>query len=246
MVRNVFLSATWSNLAVINFEIEPRVLLDHVPRGTELDEFGGKTFVSMVGFLFEKLQFKGFLSVPFHQCFEEVNLRFYVRRIADGEVRRGVVFIKEAVPSWLVAWVARGLYNENYYVYPMRHEIHWKDEEKKILDGSVRYEWKSKGKWNYLFVQTQEELKDIESHSLEEFILEHHWGYVKQRDGGTKEYQVTHPPWRYWKGKECHFTGDILGLYGSGFVEYLTSRPHSCFVAEGSGVKVYQGERIKT
>ena len=38
------------------------------------------------------------IPVPFHRNFEEVNLRFYVRRFADGGWRRGVVFVRELVP----------------------------------------------------------------------------------------------------------------------------------------------------
>lgn len=35
------------------------------------------------------------MKVPFHVDFEELNLRFYVKRFENGEWRRGVVFIKE-------------------------------------------------------------------------------------------------------------------------------------------------------
>ena len=30
--------------------------------------------------------------------------------------------------------------------------------------------------------------------SLEEFIVEHYWGYARGRDGRTREYRVAHPP----------------------------------------------------
>jgi len=61
------------------------------------------------------------ISRPFE--FDEVNLRFYVRRQAGNEVRRGVVFIREMVPRWTIAFVARTFYNENYVALPMTHEI---------------------------------------------------------------------------------------------------------------------------
>jgi len=47
------------------------------------------------------------VPIPFHRNFEEVNLRFYVRRKHEGVWRRGVVFIKEVVPRRAIAWVAR-------------------------------------------------------------------------------------------------------------------------------------------
>ena len=63
------------------------------------------------------------MPVPFHRTFEEVNLRFYVRRVADGEVRRGVVFVQELVPRWAIATVARLLYQERYRAVRMSHRV---------------------------------------------------------------------------------------------------------------------------
>src|SRR4026208_556537 len=92
-----FLTAEWRRLAMLSFEIDPRVLSPLVPAGTELDEWQGRTFASLVGFLFLDTRVFG-LAVPFHRNFEEVNLRFYVRRMASDGLRRGVVFVKEIVP----------------------------------------------------------------------------------------------------------------------------------------------------
>ncbi len=58
-----------------------------VPRGTELDFSSGKCFVSVGGFQFLDTRVMG-VAVPFHRDFEEVNLRFYVKRLAGAETRR--------------------------------------------------------------------------------------------------------------------------------------------------------------
>jgi uncharacterized protein YqjF (DUF2071 family) len=93
----VFLAAEWNYLAMLNYEIDPIILAPLVPANTELDFYNGKTYVSLVGFLFQNTRVAG-IPIPFHRNFEEVNLRFYVRRKADDGWRRGVVFIKELVP----------------------------------------------------------------------------------------------------------------------------------------------------
>jgi uncharacterized protein YqjF (DUF2071 family) len=49
--KNVFLSAEWRDLVMLNYEVSPLLLQPYVPRGTELDSFEGKTFVSLVGFV---------------------------------------------------------------------------------------------------------------------------------------------------------------------------------------------------
>ena len=79
-----FLTARWIHLAMLNYEVDPAVLLDRVPAGTVLDSWDGSFFVSMVGFQFLDTRLLGVLPVPFHRNFDEVNLRFYVRRNGPG------------------------------------------------------------------------------------------------------------------------------------------------------------------
>ena len=122
MSKRPFLTAQWRHLAILNYLVEPSLLGGLVPRGTELDAWQGRTYVSVVGFLFLNTRILG-VPVPFHRHFEEVNLRFYVRREAEDGWRRGVVFVKELVPKRAIAWVARAVYNENYVAVPMGHEI---------------------------------------------------------------------------------------------------------------------------
>ena len=107
---------------MLNYEIDPTVLAPLVPRGTLLDAHAGRTYVSMVGFLFLRTRVLG-VPIPFHRHFEEVNLRFYVRRVLGDEVRRGVCFIREIVPKWAIATTARWTYNEPYLSLPMRHRV---------------------------------------------------------------------------------------------------------------------------
>ena len=121
MSRPVFLSSKWVHLVFANFEIDPHFLQPHIPAGTELDFFNGKTYVSLVAFLFEDTKILGVVPAFFHQDFEEINLRFYVLRSENGHTKRGVVFIKEIVPKPFLAWVARTFYHENYIAMPTLH-----------------------------------------------------------------------------------------------------------------------------
>lgn len=100
-----FLTAHWRWLAMLNYEVPPELLAPLTPRGVQLDHFAGRTYVSVVGFLFVHTKVLG-IPIPWHRHFEELNLRFYVRRDVEGETRRGVVFVKELVPRWAIAQVA--------------------------------------------------------------------------------------------------------------------------------------------
>ena len=235
-----FLTADWRYLAMLNYEVDPAILTPFLPKGTELDRWNGRTFVSVVGFLFQKARILGF-SVPFHRNFEEVNLRFYVRRLSDDGWRRAVVFIKELVPRWAIAWTARTIYNENYISLPMSHHLL---ADKDGSFSGVSYEWKHKGKGNCLELIVKGQAANAEAGSQEEFMTEHYWGYGRQRDGGTLEYKVEHPKWRVWSTQSTRLDCDVRALYGEGFAGPLEKPPASAFLAEGSTVTVLKGQRV--
>jgi uncharacterized protein len=107
---------------MLNYVVDPRLITPLVPAETEIDFENGETFLSVVGFLFFDTRLLG-LPIPLHRDFEEVNLRFYVRRKSADTWRRGVVFIRELVPRRAIALVARTFYGENYVALPMKHEI---------------------------------------------------------------------------------------------------------------------------
>jgi hypothetical protein len=136
--KPVFLRAEWRDLVMLNYEADPALLRPHVPAGTELDAFEGKTYMSLVGFRFCRTKLFGKLPVPLHGEFEEVNLRFYVRREVNGESRRGVVFLAEIVPKWAVAATARLVYGENYVCLPMRHRIECADSQNQRVAGAKK------------------------------------------------------------------------------------------------------------
>lgn len=230
-----FLTAEWKYLAMLNYEIDPVVLERLVPRGTELDRWQGRTLVTVVGFLFLNTKVMG-VAVPLHRNFEEVNLRFYVRRWRDDRWERGVVFVKEIVPKLAIATIARFCYNENYVALPMRHELEVSGDDVRLA-----YGWKTSDRWNEIRLSTQGPPRDLEVGSEEEFITEHYWGYTVQRNGGTIEYQVEHPRWRTWAVQEAVFECDVEAMYGRQFRPALSAKPASVFLAEGSPVTVRRG-----
>jgi uncharacterized protein YqjF (DUF2071 family) len=235
----IFLTAEWRWLAMLNYEIDPKALARFVPAGTELDFWNEKTYVSLVGFFFQNTRVSG-ISIPFHRHFEEVNLRFYVRHKAKDGWRRGVVFIKELVPRRAIAFIARTFYNENYLALPMAHRIETSHETK-----LVSYSWRFKKQENFLKVTTRGVPQSPAEGSQQEFITEHYWGYVRQRDGSTVEYLVEHPRWQIWETGEAEFHCDIANLYSKDFCEYLERKPSSAFLADGSEINLYHGAKLK-
>ena len=238
-VKRVFLSTEWRDLLMLNYEIDPALLQPFVPRGTELDSFEGKTYVSLVGLRFARTKLFGSVSVPFHSDFDEVNLRIYVRRREGSEIRRGVMFIREIVSLPAVTFLARMTYAENYRTLPLCHSINLTDS-----GGSIEYSWDLNRQRFRLHGQTEGNPSLAAEGSLEQFISEHYWGYSRRRDGSSLEYHVQHEPWRIWRASNATFEGDGAALYGSDFRGVLSRTPRSAFIADGSAVLVHAARRI--
>lgn len=227
-----FLKAEWRNLAIINYEVDPSILKNHLPVGTELDLWQGKCFLSIVGFKFVNTKMMG-IKFPFHVNFEEVNLRFYVKRFDGDQWKRGVVFIKEIVPKIMITLVANTVYNENYRTLKMDHE--WIETNE---DLSVSYKWKVNQKWSTIKVVADKNTSTIEKDSETEFITEHYWGYAKRRSNSTNEYEVTHPRWNKHEVKDYLVEVDFEATYGKEFAFLKNQNPSSVMLAAGSEITV--------
>jgi uncharacterized protein len=230
-----FLTANWRYLAMLNFVVDPPILAPLVPPGTEIDYEEGETFLSVVGFLFLDTRLLG-VPVPLHRDFEEVNLRFYVRKKSADTWRRGVVFVRELVPRHAIALVARAFYGENYVALPMKHQIEHVD-----LRLNVRYFWRRGKNWESLNVTAEGEPQPIPAGSHADFITEHYWGYTYVR-GGCSEYRVEHPRWKIWNATNFKFNADVATLYGKQFTETLNQPPRSALIADGSPITIQRRE----
>jgi uncharacterized protein YqjF (DUF2071 family) len=226
-----FLTAEWRKLLMANYVVEERLISPYVPEGTVLDLYQGRCYLSIVGFLFQNTRLRG-IRVPFHVEFEEVNLRFYVRR---GD-RRGVVFIREIVPRRALQLVASTFYGEPYVTAPMRHQ--WTRSDQDLA------EWKTDGHWQSIEARTTPNANPVPLGSEEEFITEHYWGYTARRGGRTSEYEVVHPRWDMYDVLSYSVDVDFSLVYSERFACLNAMQPHSVLLAEGSEVMVRSGLRI--
>ncbi|MBC6109294.1 YqjF family protein [Pedobacter fastidiosus] len=233
----VFLTAEWRKLALAQFAVDAEILKKYLPPHTELDDWQGKYYVSLVGFMFLNVKLKGF-NIPYHTNFEEVNLRFYVKYNQNGVWKRGAVFIKEMVPLPAITFVANTIYKENYQTLPMKHL--WVEQEHQI---EVDYLWKNKT-WNKFSVTADSKLTEIPIGSEEEFITEHYWGYTKIGPNRTSEYGVEHPRWQIYPVKDFTIDVDFGVNYGNDFRFLTGTKPDSVILAEGSEISVLKGRKF--
>jgi uncharacterized protein YqjF (DUF2071 family) len=231
------LTAVWRHLAFFNYEVDPALLMRRVPPGTELDTWHGRALVSLIGLRFLDLAVLG-LRVPGHRAFDQINFRFYVRRpLGEGEWRRGVVFLKEIVPRRLIATVARLRYREPYARRATRHSL--EPGAPLARDTfTVRYEWKQQGRWQGFSGHASGQAAVFAPGSVEDFITERYWGYNGRPGRPTTEFGIRHPSWSVWPLRDPRLAADVAATLGPAWVEPLSRRPHSAFLADGSPVAV--------
>ena len=219
-----------------SFDVDPRALETLVPAGTELDTWEGRTLVSLVAFEMTDNRLLG-LPLTFARSYDQINLRFYVRHRCDGEVRSGVVFLKELLPVPALVAGARLLYRENYERQPVSARVRPPEQERA---GRVVYRWRRHDQLHRLAVDFAPPLALPEEGTLEHFLADRHWGYVSLADGSTREYRVDHTPWRIWPAQAARLSQATAASFGARFERWFARDPSSAFVAEGSLMQLYR------
>ncbi len=229
-MRRAFLTARWQDLVIVTYEAPREVLQARVPEELELDERDGRVFVSLVAFDFRECCVRG-VRWPGLVNFPEVNLRFYVRERVSG--RRGVMFVREFVPSHVIAWVARAVYNEPYERASMSSRMH--DDGTRVR---VEHDLAIRGSRLRLTAQADSRCETPGESSWEHFFKEHSWGYGVDRRGRTLVYEVRHPVWQARCNPTARVEGDTGGVYGREWAWLTSAAPVNVMLAVGSAVEV--------
>ncbi len=233
-----FLTARWVRLCLITYAVPADILQKRLPAGLALElgapgALGGAAYASLVAFDFLDTRVRG-LRVPGLVNFPEVNLRFYVRERVGGAERRGVVFIREFVPSRITCAVARLVYNEPYARASMSSRTG-------VSDGriSIEHEWRFRGVTHRLRAAAEAKAAVPDASTAEHFFKEHEWGYGATRGGRLLRYRVEHPAWAAHANPSCALEIDFGSLYGGEWAFLNGAAPANITIAEGSAVKVF-------
>lgn len=225
-----FLRAEWRRLAMVTWRVPDDALAPLLPPGMEPDRWEGSALASLVAFEFSKTAIFGMSAIGF-RFFPEWNLRFYVREPASG--RRGVVFVRELVPSAVVAVAARLSYGEPYRA--VRYEY------AALAEGggfSARHRVHADGRAHEVTLQAAGEPAPPPTGAIERFLTEIPWGF-RARAGRRQAYRVLHPQWRFWARSEVILEVGLADLYGPQWAFLDGFEPVNRLVAEGSAVEVH-------
>lgn len=229
------LTGRWLDLAIVSWRVAPELLRPRLPAGVELDEWDGRHWLSLVGLRFLDLAVGG-VPVPLHQEFAQVNLRFYARRVVDGVLRPGVVFVRELVPSVAVTAIARLAVGEPFARAEVRAEV-LRADDRAAHPEHVAYAWDASPGTGRLHVAAGGPPTTLERLSLEEFLAERCWGW-STHGGATLEYRVRHARWSWLPAREAGLEGELAATFPLDLSRVLLQPPDHAFIAEGSAVTV--------
>jgi uncharacterized protein YqjF (DUF2071 family) len=234
-MSDVFLTARWEYLILITYAVPQEKLTPSLPKGIVPDTLGGNCFASLVAFDFKDTKVKG-MKIPFHINFPEINLRFYVRREDTGE--RGVVFVKELVPKFMIEFIANTVYNEPYESVKMESSM--AINGKINLEHNIEYE----GKPYSIKLEAENKPFTPSPDSKEHFFKEHSWGFGKTKKGETLVYRVEHPVWEIFPVTDIKYNFDFGAIYGKEWGFLNDSEPYNITFAKGSEIKVYGAKKM--
>lgn len=236
--EKVFLKSNWLKLASANYIIDPSILEKHLPKGTLLEAFNGNYFVSLVAFRYSETRLLN-LKIPYHDIFEEINLRFYVKReITPGNWRSEVAFTKLFFPKRALTLVAKYIYKENYETLPMRHD--WTETKNELL---TSYGLKKK-QWHNFEIVSDKKSKAVTSNSPDYFFSKHYWGTSQIDDHSCTIYKIEHPEWESFKVHDATISFDFNSIFGPEFNHLTNKTPDSVHLFNGSEVIVNKKEVI--
>lgn len=227
--RRPSLTARWSNLALLTYEVEPSLLGPWLPDDVEADLVDGRALVSLVAFDFLDTRIRG-RRIPGFVNFPEINFRTYVRQ---GD-RQGVVAIRELVPSPLAAAIGRLRFHEPFRATPIESRTTSMGDELLV---EHRWQWKD---GRYFLRMTADQLSvpasaDAPAHHL----LGRRWAYGRNRRGQPNALRVEHPEWALRRVRTLDFDVDFAALFGPEWSVLNGRQPASTHLAVGSAVSIF-------
>ncbi len=237
--------AKWLNPLLFSWVIERAALAPFVPEGLEVDCWRGDAYISLVGLRFESVRV---LGVPAPVAgYDEVNLRFYVRRRFAGDDGHcpGVVFVRQMVPNRATALAARAMYGEPFMAVWVGHEFSPPETGFGAHPRRVAYQWDYGGRKRGFWAEVGDMAPTPASPgSLDEFLTAKYWGYNGKPGSPTRTYRLTRPEWRLcgvarW-GVDC----DAGEVYGEPFATVMREEPASVLLATGSRAAVGWPSRL--
>lgn len=231
---HAFLTARWSHLVLLTFEVPEDLVRAVIPAGVEPDRRQGRTHVTLVALRMDDIRVVGW-RVPGFRMHPQVNLRTYVRRPRDAPGGAGVVFVRQLVPSRLIAAVARARYGEPFLAAAVEARVAAAGDAV-----SVEYRFGLAAPTNRLAVAGSRHSHLPVPGSLEQYLVERRIGWRTDRRGRLHSFRVEREAWAIREVRSVAYHIDFATLYGAPWECLNGAEPVSTIFAVGSDVAVYE------
>ena len=226
--RRPSLTARWSNLILLTHEVDPALIAPWLPDDVEPDLVDGRAQVSLIAFDFVDTRVRG-RRIPGFVDFPEINFRTYVRQ---GD-RRGVVAIRELVPSPLAAAIGRLRFNEPFRATPIESRTASMGDELLV---EHRWRWKER---HYFLRMTADQSSATATEGPARDLFGRRWAYGRSRRGEPIVLRVEHPDWALRRVRTLDFEVDYGALYGPEWAVLNDRQPSSAYLAVGSAISIF-------
>ena len=150
-----------------------------------------------------------------------------------------MVFIKEFVPRYWVAAIAKRVYNEPYGCLEMNGTVSVTADERQaeyrlVADGNAHV-LRAKA-FNKLFQP---------SHDSQDYFLENrNYGFSSDRKGRTSIYEVRHPEWKIYSLYDFSMQVNFGTLFGEPWSILDKLSPVNVMWVEGSEISIFPHRRL--
>ena len=171
--RRPLFRAGWTDVLMIHYAVDPRVLQPQVP--VELDLFDGRAWVSLVVFTLDRLRF--FRGGPAFSTHRFLNVRAYVRD-------NGIVFLAEWLTNALCVLLGPRMYGLPYRWGRIDYAPGHARGRVAGTDGVLAYRSRTSGP-----------LDACRPGGLDHFLMERYTAFTRHGDV-DRLFHVWHEPWR--------------------------------------------------
>ena len=214
---------------LLTFEVPAELVRAHLPPGVEPDRWSGRTHASLVALEMRDVRLRGW-RIPGFTAHPQVNFRVYARH----RTYAAVAFVRELVPSRLIAAVGRLRFREPFRAARI---------EAQITEGaggvSAVYRFGLAVPEYRIVVTGSRDSAVPPASSFEHYLKERTYGCGTDRHGRVRGFRVEHAPWAVREVVSVDYAVDFAALYGVEWEFLNDSTPVSTIFAVGSDVSVY-------
>lgn len=175
---------TWADLLFAHWRVPVEQLRHLVPRGLEIQEFDGSSWIGLVPFRMQGVMLRYLPDVRGLSAFPELNVRLYVEK--DG--KPGVWFLSLDADNAPAVWAARTFLHLPYH----RAAISLRSRGDLIEYDAVRRDGRARYHGTYRPVG---DVYPAKPGTLEHWLTERYCLYAATPSGELRRMQVHHAPW---------------------------------------------------